>query len=461
MRAKLALPAAAASVAAVAAATGAVFALRPVAPVLSLGVLYVFAVLPIAVLFGLAYALPVSIASILVFDFLFLPPKHTFELRDSENWVALAVYLVTAVVVSELAAGARRRAAEAEQREREAALLAGVAASLLEAEHVQPELRGIAAEVARVLRAARGSIEADSRRRPDAGEAAYDLTVGDRHVGRLFLDAEARPDPEIVDRVLPALASVLAVAVDRERLAARALDTEALRRSDQMKTAILRAVSHDLRSPLTAIVAAGEGLESESLVLTPEDRTALLATIRSEADRLDRLVANLLDLSRLEAGAARPRPELWTADGLVARALGELGEGAERVEVSLPAEQAPVRVDGAQIERVLVNLLDNALRHSSPGDPVEVRVEAEQGEVLVRVRDRGPGLSEEELEQIFEPFETGRRAPAIRGSGLGLAIALGFASANGGRLWAQAAAGGGAEFVLALPRAEVPAGVTS
>src|SRR5207244_6581752 len=163
------------SVGVVAGATGGVFALRPVAPVLSLGVLYVFAVLPVAVLFGLAYALPVSIASILAFDWFFLPPRHTFELRDSENWVALAVYLAAAVVVSELAAGSRRRAAEAEQREREAALLADVSATLLEATHVQPELRRIAAGVARVLGAQRGSIEVESRRRPDAGEEVYEL----------------------------------------------------------------------------------------------------------------------------------------------------------------------------------------------------------------------------------------------------------------------------------------------
>jgi two-component system sensor histidine kinase KdpD len=447
------------SVGVVAAATGSVFALRPVAPVLSLGVLYVFAVLPVAVLFGLAYALPVSIASILAFDWFFLPPRHTFELRDSENWVALAVYLATSVVVSELAAGARRRAAEAEQRERESALLADVSAGLLEAAHVQSELRRIAAGVARVLGAPRGSIEVESRRRPDGGEKAYDLAVGDRHVGRLFLEAGA--EPAVADRVLPAVASVLAVAIDRERFAARALETEALRRSDRMKTAILRAVSHDLRSPLTAIVAAAEGLESRSLVLTEDDRAALLATIRSEAERLDRLVANLLDLSRLEAGAAKPRPELWAVDALVARALEDLGEGARRVDVSLPAETLAVRVDGAQIERVLVNLLDNALKHSSPSDSVELGVEGDAGDAIVRVVDRGPGLSDQDLERIFEPFERAGREPVGRGSGLGLAIARGFAAVNGGRLWAQSPPGGGAEFVLALPQAQVPARVRS
>jgi len=189
----------------VAVVTGAVFALRPVAPVLSLGVLYVFAVLPVAVLWGLVYALPVSLLSMVVFNFLFLPPLHTLALRDSENWVALAVYLVTAVVVSQLATLSRRRAAAA-------------------------------------------------------------------------LDAE-------------------------------------------VKTAVLRAVSHDLRSPLTAIAAASEVLEGGAERLTPAERAELVSSVREGTSRLVRLVGNLLDLSRLEAGAAVPRRELWTVDGLVARSL--------------------------------------------------------------------------------------------------------------------------------------------
>jgi len=330
------------SAGAVAVVTGAIFGLKEVAPVLSLGVLYLFAVLPVAVFYGLAYALGVSVASMLAFNFFFLPPLHTFALTDSENWVALAVYLVTAVVVSELAALSRRRA---------------IAAA----------------------------------------------------------------------------------------------DAEALRRSDAVKTAVLHAVSHDLRSPLTAIRAASGGLESSALELDDEDRAALLETIRLETARLERLIANLLDLSRLEAGAARPSPELWSVDELVSRALDTLGADTDRVRVRFVGETPPVRVDAAQLERALANVLENALGLSSPADPVEVTVSASAGEVLVRTDDRGPGLPEEDLERIFEPFEQG--PGSRRGTGLGLAIARGFAEANGCRLWAEPRPGSGASFVLALPAA--------
>ena len=315
----------------VALVTGAVFALRPVAPVLSLGVLYVFAVLPVAVVWGLAYALPVSVLSMLVFNFLFLPPLHTLALRDSENWVALAVYLVTAVVVSQLATLSRRRAAAA-------------------------------------------------------------------------LDAE-------------------------------------------VKTAVLRAVSHDLRSPLTAIAAASEVLEGGAERLTTAERAELVSSVRQETRRLVRLVGNLLDLSRLEAGAAVPRRELWTVDGLVARSLEAIGPDADRVAVSLPAEAPLLHIDAGQIERVLVNLLENALKVSS--EPVELTTAFDDGMVVVRVLDQGPGLDPETAERIFEPFERGRASGD--GAGLGLAIARGFAIANGGRVWAEPRDGRGAAFALALP----------
>ena len=330
------------SAGAVTAVTGAVFGLKAVAPVLGLSILYLLAVLPVAVLYGLAYALGVSIASMLAFNFFFLPPLHTLALTDAENWVALAVFVVTSVVVSELATRARRRA---------------------------------------------------------------------------FAAAEA----------------------------------DSLRRSDAAKTAVLHAVSHDLRSPLTAIRVAVGGLESGSLQLGEEDRAALLETIRLETARLDRLVANLLDLSRLQAGAAPARPELWPVDELVARALEALGPEAGRVGVSLDETAPLVHVDAAQLERVLVNVLENALRFSSPSDAVELAVSSTGDDVLVRIEDHGPGLAPEDVERIFEPFEHGRAAG--EGTGLGLAIARGFAEANGCRLWAEAREGAGATFTLALPSA--------
>jgi two-component system sensor histidine kinase KdpD len=242
---------------------------------------------------------------------------------------------------------------------------------------------------------------------------------------------------------------VLAVAAERERLARRALEAETLRRSDALKTAILRAVSHDLRTPLTSIRAAVEGLLSPSLELSDADRTDLLRTIEAEAFRLQRLVANLLDLSRLEADAVEPRPELWTIDGLIARSLAAVPD-SDRVRTTGLDDAPPVRVDGAQIERVLVNLLENALGFSS--QEVHVDVETADDEVRVRIRDEGPGIRDDDLERVFEPFEGDR-------TGLGLAIARGFAQANGGRLWAEPTSAGGATFVLALPAARAPVAV--
>jgi two-component system, OmpR family, sensor histidine kinase KdpD len=354
MRTRLLLGSAA-SIAAVALVTGAVYALRPVAPDLSLGVLYVFAVLPIAAVFGIGFAIPVSVVSMLAFNWFFLPPRHTFELRDSENWVALAVYLVTAASVSSLAAQARRRAHEAE---------------------------------------------------------------------------------------------------------AALAEREALSRSDAAKTAVLRSVSHDLRSPLTAIGAASELLADPDALLGESDRAELFASIRDQARRLDRLVANLLDLSRLEAGAASPLAELWPVDELVGRALDGVGADGERVTVSLPADVPAVRVDAAQVERVLVNLVENALWYSSSTDPVEVRAAAGGGEVVISVSDRGPGVDVADRESIFEPFWRGRGA-GERGSGLGLAIARGFAGVNGGRVWVESEPGRGATFSLALPAVEIESRVTA
>jgi two-component system sensor histidine kinase KdpD len=306
-----------------------------------------------------------------------------------------------------------------------------------------------------VLGVGRAWIELESLRRPQPDELAHPLVAGDLRIGQLVLDRSTSTDPAVLARVLPSLASLLASAVDRERLALKALEAEGLRRSDAVKTTILRTLGHDLRSPLTAISAASEVLDQDRGELSAGDRRELVASIRHEAARLGRLVSNLLDLSRLEAGAARPRPELWTVDGLVARALGAVGPESSRVHVALPVDLPPLRVDPAQIERALVNLLENALETSSASDPVEVTSELTGGQVVVRVADHGPGLDGRDVERIFEPFERGT-GETKQGTGLGLAIAKGFVEANGGRLWAETVAGRGAVLALALPLADVP-----
>ena len=428
--------------------------LKSVVAVISLGVLYVFPVLAIAIAFGIAYSVAVSVASMLAFNWFFIPPVGTFTIADSRNWAALVVYLATAIVVSSLTARSRSRAVEAERRAEETAVIADLATALLRGTSIESELEVVAERSARVLGATRARIELGPPRPPPAGESPLVLTAGGRQVGTLYVDERADASLAARRRFLPALASLLAVAVDRERLAEQALEAEALRRSDTTKTAVLRAVSHDFRTPLTAIRAAVDGLADSSLELSSEDREGLLDTIRVETERLTRLVSNLLDLSRLQAGAAEPAQELWTIDSLIAQALTALGDRGRLVQVHVPPDLPPIRIDPAHAQRILVNLLENALRHSPPGEPVTVRAGATRQEVILRVVDRGPGIAPADLERIFEPFTTGDGDANGARAGLGLAIARGFAEANGGRVWAESRPAQGASFALALPLQE-------
>jgi two-component system sensor histidine kinase KdpD len=401
--------------------TSAIALIERYVPVLSLGVLYIFAVLPVAVIWGLGYALPVSVASMLAFNWFFLPPRHTFSLADSENWFALAVYLATAVVVSELAASARRRAAAAEQRERESALLAGLATGLLGGRKLAEEVSEIATRAAPVLGVEEAEIELGAPPRTRGREVPRPLEAAGRVVGTIYTSPESSPSVDVQRRFLPALAALLAVAAEREQLEGEALEAETLRRSDLVKTALLRAVSHDLRSPLTGIRTAVGALRSRTLTLGDDDRQELLETIELESSRLDRLVSDLLDLSRLEAGAASPQLEAWDLADLVHEAVDSL-DAKERVRVA--GETPVVDVDGGQIQRTLANLIENALKFSPAGVPVHVRVTATRKEAIVRVVDQGPGLAPDELERVFEPFYK-RAGDPRSGAGLGLAIARG------------------------------------
>jgi two-component system, OmpR family, sensor histidine kinase KdpD len=272
------------------------------------------------------------------------------------------------------------------------------------------------------------------------------------------------------ERVAPALAGVLSAALERDALLSEVVETAALRRADTVKTAVLRAVSHDLRSPLTAISAAGEAVASPGV--SSQERDELAAVIQEEARRLSRLIENLLELSRLDAGAAEPRYQWTSIEELIRSALLELAAGAEEFSISIDRELPLVRLDPAQMERAFVNVLDNARRHSG-GHPVSVRARAVRslarsaaigngaplGEparpvgdrVIVRVVDRGEGIPAHERERVFEPFYRAGSASGHRGSGLGLAIARGFTEANEGSLHAESLPGQGAAFVFQLP----------
>lgn len=423
---------------------GVVEQLKAHVPVSSLALLYLLVILPVAGVWGLRHAVVVSMASMLAFNFFFLPPVFTLTLADPRNWLALLVYVATAVVVNGLATQSRRKT-------RETAMLARAATSLLEHGDVSSELERIATEVEPAIGVERARISLGSPPAPvDRGEA-LPLVAGGRQVGTIAFERQRRRGLAARRRVLPALASLLQVAVDRERLTREALEAETLRRSDAVKTAVLRAVSHDLRSPLMAILTSASTLASPDLALDESDRIDLLATVLGEAHRLDRLVGNLLDLSRLEAGAAAPETGMVAIDDLVVEALEDLGVDASRVEVFLPDDPPVVRIDVHQVHRVLANLIDNALKYSPESERVSVRVAESSSEVFVRVSDRGPGVPAEESERIFSAFQRGSGTGRVRGAGLGLAIARGFAELNGGRILVESHEGHGATFVLALP----------
>jgi two-component system sensor histidine kinase KdpD len=328
-----------AAIACVATATALVYPLRTIAPPVSAGVVYMLGVLVVSTYWGLWLGLFTSVASAVAFNFFHIPPEGTLDVAKGENWVALALFLVVAVIASSLAEQSRARA--------------------------------------------RAAIEAES-----------------------------------------------------------------LRRSDELKTALLRAVSHDLRSPLTAIVAAGEALESESL--PDDDRRALAGAVSGEAARLSDLVDKLLDLSRLEGGQAQPRPDWCSIDEVVAAALDDLGERAAHVDLAIDADLPFVRADAAQLERAVVNLLDNAVRFSG-GEHVLVSATAAGEKLTIRVADRGPGIPPEDLEAVFEPFYQRPDDRRHDGSGLGLAIVEGLVRVNGGRAWAEPSPFGGATFAIELP----------
>ena len=448
-----AAPGLAISLLGVAAVTLLIYPLREAMPVAAAGVLYLLPVLLASTYWGLAVGVVTALAGATAFNFFHIPPTGRFTIADEQNWVALAVFLVVAVVTSTLADAARLRAAEAEDRRREADLSAEMARVLLGGEEIGDSLRVVGRRIAQAFGLSSVEIElgwSDS----DARRRALPVVVDGQRAATVAIPREADPATvEVLERgVIPALETLLSAARRREGLEAQVVETRALRRSNVVKTALLRSVSHDLRSPLTAITMAAGGLRSPTL--DEGGREELISVVETESERLTRLVDNLLDLSKLQAGQLEPRPDWVSAEELVETALQAAEPPAAGFEVSLEPDLPMVEADAAQLERALANLLENAVRHAGEG-PVTISAEATGGELAIRVSDRGTGIPREELERIFEPFHTGDEH--AEGSGLGLAIARGFVEANGGSLRAQSLPGQGSTFVIRLPLSEVAA----
>jgi two-component system sensor histidine kinase KdpD len=444
------------AVAAVALCTLLLYPLKQIAPVVSLGVVYLLAVLVVSATWGAWLGALTAVLSAVGFNFFHLPPTGRLTIRDSSNWVALIAFLVAAALASSVAEVTRARTREAEERRREADLAAEMARLLLRGNSLAEELPTAAARLAHALELSSATIDLEAVD-GDERHVAFALREGTSRLGTLVVPASTSEAGlrRLQERVVPALEALLSAALEREGLQGEVVETAALRRADVVKTAVLRAVSHDLRSPLTAISTAGEALALDGLSV--QEREELAAVVLEETRRLSRLVDNLLDLSRLEAGAAEPRREWTSIEEVIHAALGELAAREHEFSLSIDRELPLVRVDSAQLERAFVNVLENARRHSG-GHPVSVRARGVhglgdgEGRLIVRVVDRGPGIPPAQLDRVFEPFyRAGTAKGGHRGSGLGLAIARGFTEANGGVLRVESLPGQGATFVFELP----------
>jgi two-component system sensor histidine kinase KdpD len=441
----------------VAVATALVALLDQVAPITGLGVVYLLAVLAIAVRRGELAALATAVLSVVALNFFFIEPRHRLTISDSENVVALGVFLIVAVVVGRLAATARERQRDAEARaklatarEREATVLAEAAAALLAGGELQAQLGNLRDRVAKTTDSA---LQVQLAAAPPQGGGGESVPLPSARPGWIQARADSGWAREDLERMAQPLGQLIDLADEHERLSSRFAESEATRRADAAKTALLHAISHDLRSPLTAITTAAGGLRAASV--SDAERRELLVVIEEEAGRLARLVDDLLDVSRIQAGAVNPRPD-WCdlAEGVGNAAAGVRGRlGDHPIEFDLPAGLPLVRADAAQLERVFGNLLENAIRFSPPGEAVRVSGGSGGGKVVVRVTDRGAGIPAARQAEIFEPFVGGDDGHV--GAGLGLAICRGLVEANGGEIRLQTLEG--TSFAVSFPLVAQPA----
>jgi two-component system sensor histidine kinase KdpD len=418
-------------------------------------VLYLLFVIVDAAIGGLAPAIAAAIAGSLLVNWYFTPPIHTLTIADGENVIALCVYLLTAFIVSGLVALANRRTAEAARARAEAETLSALATGVVDTDPLPTLMshlrRSFGLSGVALLRRSNGgwTVEASDGVSVTTPAEADDVhAVGPELVLVLSggnLAAEDR-------RMLNAFASNLSAALDRRRLHAQAADATALAEANELRSALLQAVSHDLRTPLAGIKASVNSLRQPDVTWTPEETAEFLATVEDETDRLTNLVDNLLDMSRIQADAVAPALRPTTLDEVVPAAVASLGPRARDVVVDVPETVPPIDADPYLLERVIANLVDNALTHSDSTCPVEVQAGLVANHVLIRVVDRGKGIRVEDRERVFQPFQRlDDRAPRHgAGVGLGLAVARGFTRAMGGGLSIEDTPGGGTTMIVEL-----------
>jgi two-component system sensor histidine kinase KdpD len=489
--------------------TGIVALVRLEFQVDNIAMLYLLAVLAVAVLYGTGPAIAASVAAFLAFNFFFVHPRYEFTVANEEEWLSLVLLLVTGIVAGRLAATLRERAKQAEHREREAVVLYDVVRFMAEPE-LQRALTGVAERlrnelnVAAVLigfgkdqslRAQADTGEPESlalardalrlpdmflsrgtaptgttrsqtgrwiklvppTRRPAGSERVrrVPILLGSEEVGAIILVVRTGTSQftREEDRLLSTVAHQLGLTLEKLRLQREANEAEILRRTDELRAALMNAVSHDLRTPLSSIMASAGSLLQEEVSWTPEEEREFLQAIENEAERLNRLVGNLLDLSRIEAGSLQPEKGWYDLAGLVNEVAGRLRllAAGHNLVIDVP-ELPPLEFDYVEIDQVLTNLIENALKYTPPGSTITVAARQTSDHVEVEVADDGPGIPNDALARLFDAFY---RAPASgqrpQGSGLGLAVAKGLIEAHGGRIRAENRPEGGARFVFTLP----------
>jgi K+-sensing histidine kinase KdpD len=515
----------------------AAFQLYPRIP--NISIIYLLIVLPLASTRSRYASILASVIAFLSFDFFIVPPLFTFVIYRVEEWIALFVFLATAIFTGQLAATLRRIAEEATRHEHETAILYKLVRVTNSEDQLEQQLQLLARTIVDVLspwgvfdcallqvdshnsvhiqasafqpistlllsrdeQAActwvikqRRSLElakdipqstASSsyhflRRLPthtlttkshDASSIRlYPLEVGQHVIGILRLciqpTSQKFPFKDLAtdEKLFHAKTSFLhifldqvASLVERAHLRRETLQVELLQRTDALRAALLTSVSHDLRTPLTGIKAAASSLLQQDIEWDNEARQSFALSIEGEADRLNRLVGNLLDMSRIEGGVLKPEKEWYPLSVLIRDVLNRLRPLLQTrpLHINVPNDLSVVELDYVQIDQVLTNVLENALRYSPPHSPLDISATFDADAVIIRIADRGPGIPAEDLERIFDKFYRVMQRPPLAehpvGSGLGLAICKGVVEAHGGRIWAEQRPDGGSLFSITLP----------
>ncbi|MEU6822320.1 sensor histidine kinase KdpD [Streptomyces atriruber] len=405
---------------------------------------------------GLLPALASAAVGSLLLNYYFTPPLHLWTVSNNKNIVAIAVFVGVAVSVASVVDLAARRTHQAARLRAEAEILSFLAGSVLRGETSLEALlervrETFAMESVALLERAgdtdpwtcAGSV-GDGRPLERPEDADVDMPVGDH----MALALSGRVLPAEDRRVLAAFAAQAAVVLDRQRLQSEADQARTLAEGNRIRTALLAAVSHDLRTPLAGIKAAVSSLRSDDVEWSDEDEAELLEGIEAGADRLEHLVGNLLDMSRLQTGTVTPLIREIDLDEVVPMALGGVPDGS--AELDIPETLPMVAVDKGLLERAVANIVENAVKYAPDGEPVKVSASALGERVEIRVVDRGPGVPDSAKDRIFAPFQRYGDAPRGAGVGLGLAVARGFVEAMGGTLAAEDTPGGGLTMVLTL-----------